>query len=381
VPGYDAVERYAVVPSASRPRILLPAGPRPAALGSALNYRALRGPRERLVRTALGLAAGAGLPAAPATLDVLVPAARPETAASLPLTVIGGALGRGRLHASIGVRTGANRKATLQLVTAGGDPAGYAKLGWNPTTDAYVRTEAAALAALEAAGTGRVRAPRRLAVLDHAEHPVVVTEPLPGTVHAVDAGRGAPTPAELHDLAPVVRADRLGGIGQLRALQARLAALAAPAVAGPVGQARHLLEQVATDDPELSVAARWHGDLTSWNTARDADGTLWVWDWESCEPDAPAGLDALHWAFSIHRERVGPGRVRLADCLADAAPHLTACAVPRRTWDALARVYLAVTIERACGLAVEDGGWDRLWIKPDQLTALVDQAAALTPTS
>ena len=132
---------------------------------------------------------------------------------------------------------------------------------------------------------------------------------------------------------------------------------------------------------KLLVAVRWHGDFTAWNIARDAAGTLWVWDWESCEPDAPAGLDALHWAFSIQREAVGAGAVRLADCVAAAAPQLTAAGIPRRTWDPLVRVYLAVTIERACGLAAEEGGWDRLWIQPDKLEDLVGQVEGITATS
>ncbi|UMG91345.1 hypothetical protein [Nocardioides sp. TF02-7] len=152
-------ERYAVVPSVRQPRMLLPAEA-VAARGSALNYRSLRGPRERAVRAVLGAAARAGLPTAAAQLQVLVPDDRPHAAASLPLAAIARELGGGPLRASIGVRTGANRKATLQLVHADGTPAGYAKIGWNRTSDDYVRTESAALAELAAAGTGSVRTPR-----------------------------------------------------------------------------------------------------------------------------------------------------------------------------------------------------------------------------
>lgn len=365
-----------MVPSPARPRVLLPVAPVAAARGSALNYRGLRQPRERALRAVLGAVAGARLPMATTVLHVLTPAGRPAAAASLPLGVIAGALDQGPLRASIGVRTGANRKATLQLVRTDGAPAGYAKVGWNAASDDFVRTESATLAALESAGTGRVRAPRRLAALEHAGHPVVVTEPLPASVRAVRPGRDDPTPCELHDLAPVVRTDRVDGIGQVRGLRKQLDATTAPLVAGPAQHARHLLDLVLAEDPELAVAERWHGDLTFWNAAREADGTLWVWDWESCEPDAPAGLDALHWAFSARRHAVGPGGIRLADCLADAAPYLVASAVPRRTWDALLRVYVAVVVHRACDLAEQDGGWERVWIRQEQLAGLAAQAAA-----
>lgn len=373
VAGYDVVEQYAVVPTLRNPRILLPAAPTAAARGSAVNYRALRGSRERAARGALGLAAATGAGVAPTFLQVLVPTHRPDAAASLPLRSVIDALGEDELYASIGIRTGTNRKPTLQLVHADGSPAGYAKLGWNRKTDSYVRTESWALDALALDGVGRVRVPRRLAAFEYAGHPVMVSEPLPESARAVRPDHDGPTPAEYYEIAPVVRTDRIGSIGQLKALQERLDTLDSPLVVEPVRQARHLLAQLAADDPELVVSARWHGDLAPWNVARDDAGSLWVWDWEECESDAPTGLDPLHWAFSNSRAAVHDGTLRLADCLEQVAPHLTASGVPRGTWDALLRLYLAVTIERECELAVEDGTWERAWIQPEHLGGLVAQ--------
>jgi hypothetical protein len=374
IPGYRSVEQYAVVPTASSPRILMPALPAAAAHGAAVNYRALRGPRENLVRSVLGLAARAGIATSPTYLHVLVPASRPEAAASLPLHAVAHALGQPGLRASIGLRTGSNRKATLQLVDVDGAPAGYAKLGWNGKTDDLVRTEARALDALAADDTGDVRIPRRLASLDYGGHPVVVTEPMPDEVRAVRPDRDGPTPAEFHDLAPVSRTDKVGGIGQVTALRERLDVATAPFVAPLAQQAQRLVAEVAGDDPELVVAARWHGDLTPWNMARDGSGRLWVWDWENCEPDAPAGLDVLHWTVSGRRSELLADRLRLADCLGDAAPHLVASGVPRETWPALVRLYVATFIERECELALEHGSWDDFWIRPEQLADLADQA-------
>lgn len=42
----------------------------------------------------------------------------------------------------------------------------------------------------------------------------------------------------------------------------------------------------------------WHGDLVPWNLARLA-GRLYAWDWETSTPDAPLGLDALHFHFQV----------------------------------------------------------------------------------
>ena len=72
-------------------------------------------------------------------------------------------------------------------------------------------------------------------------------------------------------------------------------------MAAPVAAAHALLDALAGATDTLPVTSRWHGDLTWWNRARDDAGQLWVWDWESSEEDAVAGLDALHWAFSARR--------------------------------------------------------------------------------
>ncbi len=43
----------------------------------------------------------------------------------------------------------------------------------------------------------------------------------------------------------------------------------------------------------LEVSA-WHGDWSPWNTGRTSDGRLAIWDWERATSGVPTGLDALH---------------------------------------------------------------------------------------
>lgn len=365
-----------MLPTPRHARLLLPDAGREATLGAATNYRRLRPVRERTVRRGLGALARRGAPLSPTVLQIDVPTAQGGVAHTLPTRAIAATLGQRELHASVGVRPGANGKATLQLVHPDGRPAGYAKLGWNDTTDGYVRTEADALSALSLVD-GRVRAPRVLAAFEYAEHPVLVTEPLPEDVRALRGGVAGPTPAELYALCPVIRTDLPAATHHLEALRDRLDALAGPLVARTAARGLHLVDTVAAVRTELPVAARWHGDFTPWNCARDGSGALWTWDWESSEADAVAGLDALHWAFSERRERTHDlADITIADCIADAAQHLVAAGVPRDHWRTIAQVYVATVIDRACGLALASGGWGRVWIQPQQLASLADQASA-----
>jgi hypothetical protein len=179
-------------------------------------------------------------------------------------------------------------------------------------------------------------------------------------------------------LCPVHRQATLAATSHVAALRERLARYDHPLVREPAGRALQLLDGLTHVADEVPVSTRWHGDFTPWNCARTAGGTLWVWDWESSEPDAAAGLDALHWSYSIRRRRVDDlADIMLRDCLEDARHHLVAAGVPRRAWASVAAVYVVTMIERACGLAAENGGWERVWIQPDELVALAAQATAL----
>lgn len=372
-PAHRVVETYWVLPSAARARMLLPDAERPATIGAITNYRRLRNAPNRAARDALAALSRAGAPLSPVRLCLTVPTDAPGATASLPTDRIARELGERPLRASVGVRDAANGKATLQLVHVDGSPAGYAKVGWNPVTDHYVRTEAAALASLER--SGRVRAPRVIAECDYAGHPVVVTEPLPAGVRAVLGSVAPPTSEEIFALCPVVRVDRIAATAQAGALQRRLAHHNDPLVVEVARQARTLLDGLLALRQSIPVTERWHGDLTPWNTARDDDGTLWVWDWESSEPDAAAGLDALHWSYSAHRRRArSVSDVDLAACTAEAGPHLAAAGLPRRTWGVIAQLYVATVAERSCALASAAGTWRHAWITPTKLASLMVEA-------
>jgi hypothetical protein len=382
-PGWVEQESYWMFPTADRAKLLLPRGPRAVTAAAATNYRGMRRPTKNLGRSAMGVLARSGVPLSPARLSVSVRSGRADVAAGLPLATLAEALGVDVVHAASGVRGGANRKATLHLLGATGEPLGYAKFGWNAITDHFVRTEGSALRAV-GGRVGPMRAPALLAEVDYHGHPVIVTEPLPLDVRgARSRSLAPPSPQELFSLCPVVRQGRVRDTEHFGALVDRIELLDGDAVAGGVVEpARSLLTTLRSQDGPVPVTARWHGDLAPWNRARDRSGQLWVWDWETAEPDAVAGLDALHWAFSVRRPASGRNSaVDLAGCLRDAASHLRAAGVHPDRWGDVAAVYALTVAERAAGLALRAGGWDRLWIGPEHLGQLLDQAAALTTSS
>ena len=374
LPWRDA-ERYWLLPGRTSPRLLLPDAPKPVLRAAITHYRGLRRLPANLARQALGVAAGAGVPMSRDRLTVQVRS--DADAATLPLACIARELERPRLWATFGVRTGANRKATMQLLDERGTSVGYAKLGWNATADDYVSTEARALREV-GGGQGLMRAPRLLASFAQGERPVVVMEPLPAGVRGVRGAQQSPSSAELFDLCPVERRARTGSTAHLRAHARRLDRLGSSgAGADVVSRATALVRRLEEDRRIVPVQARWHGDLTPWNCAREPDGQLWAWDWESCESDVVAGLDAVHWEFSVLREAGSLDDITLAACLERARRHLTAAGHEPATRSLVAAVYALTVAERAATLAAREGGWERVWITPAQVLRLLAEAERL----
>lgn len=376
--AWSDVESYWLVPDQSRARLLVPRASRSVQSAAATNYRRLRRPHVNAIRNTGGLLARAGAPLGAHTVRVQVHGAHGEAAGRLPLAQLARELDQPKLYASIGVRTGANRKATLSLLDDAGSPVGYAKFGWNDVADGFVARESEILAKL-GGQSGAMRAPRLLATVDYFGHPALVTEPLPlDAVGAHLEGR-QPTSQEFYSLTPVHRTARAADTEHLRAVAARLDRQSAEKLTERVAtEGRRLLRRVLADQTLLPVTALWHGDLSSWNAARDSAGTLWVWDWETAEDDVVAGLDPFHWTFSNHRLQSDDlATIDLAACLGEVVPHLTAAGVPSTALGLVTACYVLTVVERACGLALTSGSWDNLWIGPGALAALVGQADAL----
>ncbi|MFG1887742.1 hypothetical protein ACGFIR_07715 [Micromonospora sp. NPDC049051] len=301
-PGHRVVARYAVVPSLARARFLLPLGAPRATAASLLAYNALRPPKVRAVRAALGTLARVGV------VDL---APFPRLTVSLPEGVaadeallagrLGAALGEPSVYAACGVRPpDPNHKPTLQLFAPDGRALGYAKIGWNGATRALVTTEAAALRELPTV-TGAPEhpaVPRLLAETAAEGQVVALVEPLPPAVRGVPAD----DPPRLAALLAVARRGRppasprpLAG----SAFLARLAAEADRAAAGTPDGARAVAAVAALRHRHGGTAVEfghWHGDWVPWNLGVHPGGLV-AWDWEHSGPDVPLGFDLAHDAF------------------------------------------------------------------------------------
>ncbi|WP_155853063.1 hypothetical protein [Arthrobacter sp. H14] len=373
---WTEAETYWIVPTLARPLLLVPSGPRRATSGSLLQYRGLRAGRINVARNVLGWLAKAGLPPAQHTLSIQLRAGTAtDSPVKLPLAHLVDSLEQNRLTAAIGIRLGVNRKPTLQLFDAEGHPAGYAKCAWNKSSTGYVETEIAALQSI-GGKPAAMRAPRLLTSGWLGGFPYLITEPLPEMVQAVRGDVKEPTAQEMFALCPIYRTGTISSTRHFQEIGRRLEELDSTAPDHELAaEAGRVYKIVAGSKSAVPVCRRWHGDLVPWNSAREPSGQLWCWDWESSEADAMAGLDAIHWMFSVRREQA-TGRVasHLLPALRDAQSHLEAASVPRPAWPDLLAVYTLVVVERAWTLTAQFGSWKDSWISRTELMELLQTA-------
>jgi hypothetical protein len=293
--GAGAVHReYLLLPSARRPRLLVPRGRR-AATGALRGYGVGRGRSARLQAAVLTLGTAIGV--APLVLRDrvrLIGDGRPGGTASIE-SHLAEVLGQDVLLSMYLGAPRANRKPVLQVLTPQGRTLAYVKVGVDPLTCRLVRDEAAALETLAAAGLRGSTVP---AVLhsgrwNHLE--LLVQSPLP-----VGSSRGRPdrdkvvaAQVEVSEIGRTAEA-ALSGSPFWTALSRRIDELPDTAAARTLADLRAGIEQRFGHVP-LRLGA-WHGDWTPWNTALAGDRLL-VWDWERFAAPVPVGFDAVQWTL------------------------------------------------------------------------------------
>jgi hypothetical protein len=290
------VERYAVVPSAARPRLLLPLDRR-AAWAIATDAPATRSPRAAFERRVAGVAARAGF--APFRDRLSVVAADGADALATLASRLGAALG-GPVSLGVNVRPpGPYRKPVVAVAGAGGRVLAYAKVGWNEPTTANVEAEAQVLrAAADAGPDAGFSAPQLLGDLRWRDRPVLATRPLDRGLRRYDARTGAPAVAITRHVAALFGTGEAPyGDGPVASrLRRRAAAL-------PEGHAwlpplTSVLDALQTRADIRLPFGGWHGDWSPWNLALGAD-RLWIWDWEYARADVPLGLDVAHFHLQV----------------------------------------------------------------------------------
>jgi hypothetical protein len=301
-PGYRRVEQFAALPAGPGRSFLVSLAARRGSASALTAYNALRPPRKRAVRSAIGLGLRSGI-AQPLLRDkidigVRAGASHEELACDLLTEHLRQQLGSGPVVMVVGGGDGPYRKPVLQVFSIAGEPLSYVKVGWNDWTRAGVRREAAAL--LECAGRPmQLGVPRLLGLSSWHGLDLLMTAPMPRRVRRLSAASPLPAAASLLEISQLSRSytEPLASSPWWRGVRSRIESTVTDL------PARSLLEELA-GQLELSYGrvpldfGFCHGDLVPWNLARLGE-RLYAWDWESSAPDAPLGFDAVHFHFQL----------------------------------------------------------------------------------
>ncbi|AGL19978.1 hypothetical protein [Actinoplanes sp. N902-109] len=339
----SATARYAVIPALDTARFLLPLVSRRVTAASLLAYNALRPPKVRAGRAAVGLLARAGL------LGLVKAPVLSVHGTDLLSAFLAEQLGLPRLHAAIGIRPpDPHHKPTLQLFDDSGRPRGYAKVGWNDGTRAMVRAEAATLAELPTGG-GFPAAPRLLLHTRWHGREIAVIEPMPRTVRRVHR----PDQPRLDAMLAVARRGGLPAppapVSGLIETWRRRAEGADPRIHGFID---------ALDSDLTLEFGDWHGDWVPWNMARHRRGLL-VWDWENRSAGVPVGFDLAHQAFQTALSTHGRPAAECAAAVdAALAQHGPALGLDEARQRFVADAYLVELWLRTFELSADGAGWN-----------------------
>ncbi|HWL99377.1 MAG TPA: hypothetical protein VNP20_18695 [Nocardioidaceae bacterium] len=370
------LESYAVVPSAQRPRYLVPLRSPRSVLAAASRL-----PHSSLVRRGARLTAAVGTVAwSHVGSDRLyvgiarsVPPERwPEhlllrrIAAELDLSDPSDLSHPGDPSDIVALlpvrRVMPTTKPILRLFDRRGRSLGFAKVGWSTATRRVVGNEVEVLLGLR----GRLQHLQVPSVLGSGElggNTYLVTTPAPSPMRVWSR----PPQACAWLLTDVARSGGLT-VETLSASRFRariLAELDAAQAGAPtlVDLLRTwLLSAPGTVDLEFG---RWHGDWTRWNVV-EADGAALAWDWEFSEPSVPVGFDLMHWHFQQSLAHPQGSLDAAVHSVYAAAPVLAAVGVHPARRRLVASLYLIEILTRACRLNAQGGGWNPR-VYPDAL--------------
>jgi hypothetical protein len=283
---------FAVVPSASHPRLLVPLAPRGAAAAALRAYGGRLSTRDRLAYRGLGAALGASGPGLLSPYLTVAPAPPGDvTDIDTHLSDVLGAAVSVAVHLT---PARANRKPIVQALTADSRyPVAFAKVAENDLTATLVGQEADALARVAAAGSDGIVVPQVLSSTPVGGRAALVMRPLPTWSRGSlpDSAQLARGLAAVAALAPV-SAPALGESGFWLRLRADIEAVGQAAARDALRRVADDLEAVAAN-AEISVGAS-HGDWSPWNMWQTPRGLL-VWDWERFTTDVPLGSDLVHY--------------------------------------------------------------------------------------
>ncbi|MBI2711042.1 MAG: hypothetical protein HYX34_15335 [Actinobacteria bacterium] len=325
-PGEQAgpVHRYAVLPSARRPRYIVPVQ---RAAAASTRFRTARRAHHMRAMAVASLRAGS-------SRMWPVRVAVPDGSPSDPSLRRWLATALGEPDLEIAVALGGprpNRKPVLQLIDPAGTTIGFAKVAVDDHTAELVANESAVL------GGARPAPPLVLPGLRFSGswrgRPVLVLDDIHPPAPARRLRLDAKTVRALAELAPVTM-EPVALSSWWTSLEHRAARAADPGLAALVAD---LHPRLAGRTWEFG---RWHGDLAPWNATWNGDHLL-VWDWERSEAPVPLGFDLLHNLSQVHLLVLGGDASDLARRLCtEAGPVLRDLGIAAEDHLALVLAYL-----------------------------------------
>ncbi len=349
--GQHSERSFAIIPSPSRPRLLVPAGSPATARAALRAYGGRLNARARLGYRCL--VAAAGLPGSALLrpdIAVIAPGDTYSSGIDGHLTRVLGQPVTAAIHLT---PARANRKAIVQALTVRGRyPIGFAKVAQSDLSVGLIANEARALRQLAGADSRLLITPTVIDNSDFAGRGSLVLSPLPtwSRGRLPSASDLAQASAELVATA-TVETTPLAASSFWMGLREGAEGVADADRRDPL---RAALDAVTDCAGNIDVTfGASHGDWSPWNMWRTEAGLL-VWDWERFRTDAPVGSDLTHYRLQelLIIRRMAPlaaARAVVAEAASPsvAALHLLALAVrydvddqagagsrlhPTRTW-------------------------------------------------
>jgi hypothetical protein len=317
--GWRTIERYVVLPSTRRPKILAPAGAPRAAAAAVTQFSNGAPARGRLAAAAGATAIRAGVAERLFRGRASISVAPGVGDGDLPDLVLSHHLARALdlPRPDLAVRVGAarpNGKPVVQVSAPDGRVVAYAKVGWNDLTRKLVAAEAVALRELAGSPPAAFATPQLLHAGDWGGMAITAVVPAMGGRPHVSPEPPSAATRELALGAAVERGPVTASAWWQRLLDRIDVAggeeqrAAAGRIAGAFG------------DRELAYG-RSHGDWTPWNMA-EVDGRLVVWDWERATTGGPIGIDAVHYCLLVALNARGLARDKAVADTLERAPRV-----------------------------------------------------------
>jgi Phosphotransferase enzyme family len=299
--GFRKIRPFAVLPSLTEPRWLLPEdNSRQAAEGLELYT-----PFSIRTRILKALGQGVALAGFPGRSNSRVLVASREP---LPIENLVKGLSQ-ESHPGFAISLGTPvtcQKLTVQAMSPAGQILAYIKIPLGPAAQARVKSETEILEKLSQFPRIRSRIPRLLSCADLGNGKILVQTPLPGNPGPTGLTRyHHEFLRELHACDPV----NCPGVTVVEETSRVWDHLASELDDGWQDLARETLRVAARKiDGREILCAPWHGDFAPWNT-RQHSGQLSCFDWESASWRAPVDWDKFHFLAqtqSLINEGAGP---------------------------------------------------------------------------